>query len=65
MEKVKIYIPKRSKSDNERFIACNGRRVMVQTGQTVEVTPDIAEVYRNSVAQREEADRRISGLVSE
>lgn len=65
MEKVKIYIPKRSKNDNERFIACNGRRVMIQTGKSVEVSPEIAEVYYNSVSQREEADRRISGLVSE
>lgn len=63
-EKVKIYIPKRNKNDNERFIACNGKRVMIQTGKTVEVTPDIAEVYENSVRQREDAEKRISGMVS-
>lgn len=63
-EKVKIYIPKRNKNDNERFISCNGKRVMVQTGKTVELSPELAEVYENSVRQREDAERRISGMVS-
>lgn len=64
IEKVKIYIPKRNKNDNERFIACNGKRVMLQTGKTVEVSPEIAEVYYNSVRQREEAEKRISNMIS-
>ena len=64
VEKVKIYIPKRNKNDTERFIACNGRRVMVQTGREVEVAPEIAEVYENSVRQREAAEMRISGMIS-
>lgn len=64
IEKVKIYIPKRNKNDNERFIACNGKRVMVQTGKSVEVSPEIAEVYNNSVKQREEAEKRISDMIS-
>ena len=64
-EKVKIYIPKRNKNDTERFIACNGKRVMVQTAREVEVSPEIAEVYENSVRQREAAEERISGMISE
>ncbi len=63
-EKVKIYIPKRNKNDTERFIACNGKRVMIKTGVAVEVAPEIAEVYENSVRQREEAEKRISGMVT-
>ena len=40
--KVKIMIPKRCKGDDERFIACNGKRILVKTGCEVEVDPDIA-----------------------
>lgn len=64
-EKVTIRIPKRCKGDDERFIACNGKRVLVKTGCDVEVDPDIAEVYYNSVIQRDESERRISEMVSE
>ena len=63
--KVTLHIPKRNKSDNERFIACNGKRVLIKTGCDVEVDPDIAEVYYNSVRQRSECEERISGMVSE
>lgn len=62
--KVKLIIPKRCKGDNERFIACNGKRILVKTGCEVELDPDIAEVYRNSEEQREAACRRIAGMVS-
>ena len=62
--KVTIRIPKRWKGDDERFIACNGRRVLVKTGCDVEVTPAIAEVYYNSEDQRAESERRISEMAS-
>ena len=65
IKKVTIRIPKRWKGDDERFLACNGRRVLVKTGCDVEVTPDIAEVYYNSVAQRDDCDRVISEMVSD
>ncbi|MBQ7670249.1 MAG: hypothetical protein IJS45_05965 [Clostridia bacterium] len=58
--KVTINIPKRWRGDDERFIACNGRRVLVKTGVDVEVAPEIAEVYFNSVSQRDESERKIS-----
>ena len=62
--KVTVRIPKRWKGDDERFIACNGKRVLVKTGVDVELTPDLAEVYFNSVAQRDESERTIAGLAS-
>ena len=39
--------------------------MLVKTGCDVEVTPDIAEVYYNSVAQRDDCDRVISEMVSD
>lgn len=60
--KITINIPKRWRGDDERFIACNGRRVLVKTGVDVEVSPEIAEVYYNSEQQRDESERTISSL---
>lgn len=45
---VKVFIPRQSRSDNERFIAVNGERILVQTGKTVEIPAKFAEVLRNS-----------------
>ena len=51
--KVTVNIPKRWRGDDERFISCNGRRVMVKTGVDVELDPALAEVWYNSLAQRD------------
>ena len=63
--KITVNIPKRWRGDDERFISCNGRRVMVKTGVDVELDPALAEVYFNSARQREESERRIIELVSD
>ncbi len=63
--KVTVKIPKRWRGDDERFIACNGRRVLVKTGVEIALDPALAEVYENSVRQREESERHIQRLVSE
>lgn len=60
-----IFIPKRSRYEDERYIACNGRRVLVKTGVAVEVPKEIAEVWRNSERQREVAEEKIKGFASE
>jgi len=62
--KVTIRIPKRCKGDDERFIACNGKRVLVKTGVDVEVDPDIAEVYYNSASQRDDGESRIAQMAA-
>lgn len=64
-QKEVIIIPKRSKGDNERYIACNGRRVLIKTGVPVEVSKEIAEVWHNSVKQREDAEEKIRGFSSD
>ncbi len=63
-EKVTLRIPKRWKGDDERFIACNGKRVLVKTGVDVQLDADIAEVYFNSCDQRDESERRIAEMAS-
>ena len=63
-KKITVKIPKRWRGDDERFISCNGRRVMVKTGVDVELDPALAEVDFNSARQREEAEERIKELVS-
>ena len=63
-EKVTLRIPKRWKGDDERFLACNGRRVLVKTGVDVQLDADLAEVYYNSCDQRDDAERRIAEMVS-
>ena len=68
MKKTKkevIIIPKRSKGDNERYLACNGRRVLIKTVVPVEVSSEIAEVWRNSEMQREMAEEKIRGFSSD
>ena len=62
--KVALRIPKRWKGDDERFIACNGKRVLVKTGVDVTLDADLAEVYFNSCAQRDESERRIAEMAS-
>ena len=52
-----IYIPKRDKEDKQRLITVNFRKYMVQTGKQVQVPPEVAEVYYNSVKAEEERDR--------
>ena len=36
-KKVKVFIPKESRNDTERFVSVNGERILIQTGKTVEV----------------------------
>jgi hypothetical protein len=61
---VKVFIPKESRNDTERFVSVNGERILVQTGKTVEIPERFAEVIRNSekMAQisQEYIDKNIS-----
>lgn len=64
LEKVRVTIPKRGRGDEERFISCNGRRVLVKTGVEVELDRDIAEVYFNSLRQSAECERKIAEMAA-
>lgn len=45
---VSVFIPKQNRTDNQRFVAVNGERMLVQTGKTVEIPERFAEVLANS-----------------
>ena len=45
---VPVFIHKQSRSDTERFVAVNGERILVKTGETVEIPERFAEVLKNS-----------------
>lgn len=45
---VKVFIPKESRNDTERFVSVNGENILIQTGKTVEVPERFAEVIKNS-----------------
>ncbi len=61
---VDVFIPKTSRSDNERFVAVNGERILIQTGKTVAVPRRFAEVIKNSMASDAEAAAYIEANVS-
>lgn len=58
-EKVKVFIPRQGKHDDERYIAVNGKRILVKTNQTVWLPPEFAEVYENSLNAQEKAQAYI------
>ena len=61
---VEVFIPKTSRNDNERFVAVNGERILIQTGKTVAVPRRFAEVIKNSMASDSEAAAYIEANVS-
>lgn len=61
---VKIFIPKESRNDTERFISVNGERILVQTGKTVEVSERFAEVVRNSEKMAQLSQEYIDNNIS-
>lgn len=63
-ELVEVFIPKTSRSDNERFVAVNGERILIQTGKTVAVPRRFAEVIKNSMASDAAAAVYIEANVS-
>ncbi len=61
---VPVFIPKTSRNDNERFVAVNGERILIQTGKSVEVPERFAEVIKNSEAMAAEAAAYIEANIT-
>ena len=59
---VPVFIPKLCKGDDARYIAVNGRRILVQTGKTVYLPKEFAEVVLNSQQQDEAAQAYIDSI---
>ena len=43
-----VYIPKEGRNDNERYVAVNGKRILVRCGEAINVPIEFAEVIENS-----------------
>ncbi len=57
-----IYIEKRDRSDTERYVAVNGRRMIIKCGTRVEVPEEFAEVIEHSRLQDKVADEFIAEM---
>jgi hypothetical protein len=44
-----VFIPKQGRNDNERYIAVNGKGILVRTGESVELPLEFAAVIENSL----------------
>jgi hypothetical protein len=55
-----VYIPKRGRNDNFRYVAINGKRMLIKCGEVVEVPADFAAVIEQSRKQDAESDEYIA-----
>ncbi len=55
-----VYIEKRGRYDDERYVAVNGRRLIVKCGTPVSVSEEFAEVIEHSIAQDRLSDEFIA-----
>ena len=55
-----VYIPKRGRNDNFRYVAINGKRMLIKCGEAVEVPADFAAIIEQGQKQDEESDNYIA-----
>ncbi len=55
-----VFIPRLGRNDTERYIAVNGKRMLVRTGEAVELPAEFAEVIENSMAMDACSDEYIA-----
>lgn len=55
-----VFIPKRGRNDSERYVAVNGRRMIVRCGESVEVPSEFAAVIEQSLETERLSDEYIS-----
>ena len=55
-----IYIPKKGRNDNFRYVAINGKRMLIKCGEAVEVPADFAAIIEQGLMQDEESDNYIA-----
>lgn len=55
-----VFIPKRGRNDSERYVAVNGKRMLVRTGEAVELPLEFAEVIENSQKMDIQSDSYIA-----
>lgn len=55
-----VFIPKRGRNDNERYVAVNGKRILVKCGESVTVLGEFAQVIKNGLKMDALSDAYIS-----
>ena len=55
-----VFIPKESRNDTERYVAINGKRILVRCGEAVSVPKEFAEVIENSLKMTAMSDAYIA-----
>ena len=55
-----VFIPKRGRNDNFRYVAINGKRMLIKCGEVVEVPADFAAVIEQGQKQDAESDDYIA-----
>lgn len=55
-----VFIPKRGRNDSERYVAVNGRRMIIKCGEPVEVPAEFAAVIEHSLETERISDEYIS-----
>lgn len=59
-ERYTVFIPKRGRNDNERYVAVNGRRMLIKCGESVTVPYEFKEIIEQSQKQDRIADAYIA-----
>ena len=55
-DNIPVYVPKEGRGDDDLFVSVNGKRILIQKGKTVYLSPAFAEVVRNSMDAKAIAD---------
>ena len=59
-EKYTVFIPKRGRNDNERYVAVNGKRMLIRCGEAVTVPYEFKEIIEQSQKQDRLSDAYIA-----
>ena len=59
-ERYTVFIPKRGRNDNERYVAVNGRRMLIKCGESVAVPHEFKEIIEQSQKQDRLSDEYIA-----
>lgn len=60
MQTKTVFIPKTGRTDTERYVAVNGKRILVRTGEPVEVPLCFAAVIEESLKMDRLSDEYIA-----
>ena len=55
-----VFIPKIGRNDNERYVAINGKRILVRCGEAVKVPSEFAAIIEHSQLMEKQSDAYIA-----